>query len=299
MARKVKPKTALTQRERECRRVAQEKSRRKFWQACWWRLRVATAGLAVITFLALSVWEWRDDGVSESVTAAVDAGYAATARGGFALSAMYLEGRVRTPLAEVESALDVARGQPILALSLTDMRTRLEAIPSVKHASVERSLPGTLHVTLMERRPVALWQHKGALHLIDDEGTVMDDLAAEDFRQLPLLVGQAAPENVSEAMAILRAQPGTVSQIAALIYVGQRRWNIHMRQGMEVKLPEAAPEVAWAEFAALAQVRNVFAMPLAVVDLRLNGRMVLKPKPVEALPVHLHHLEPARGARDA
>ena len=43
----------------------------------------------------------------------------------------------------------------------------------MKEAAIERALPHSLHIRLTEREPVAIWQHKGNLVLIDDEGTAI------------------------------------------------------------------------------------------------------------------------------
>lgn len=47
---------------------------------------------------------------------------------------------------------------------------RVEADPLVAHATVERRLPGTLHVTLTEREPVAMVPIVGGIAVLDAEG---------------------------------------------------------------------------------------------------------------------------------
>ena len=40
----------------------------------------------------------------------------------------------------------------------------------MRSAAIERRLPGTLFVRLVERHPLAVWQHDGKQELIDRDG---------------------------------------------------------------------------------------------------------------------------------
>ncbi len=54
------------------------------------------------------------------------------------------------------------RGDSMLGFSLEAARQRIEALSWVEHAAVERRLPGTLVVNLVERRPFAIWQTRAS-----------------------------------------------------------------------------------------------------------------------------------------
>lgn len=270
------PQKPLTLRERQSQKAAREKAMRKWMDACWRRLLIALAVAMALASAALGVWEWRAEGVSRTYAAARDGVYAATARAGFHVSTLYLDGRARTPLSAVEQALALHRGAPILALSLDEMRARLEALPTVKRASVERALPGTLYVHLDEREPVAVWQSGGRLTLIDDGGTVMPDLKPEDYASLPLVIGEGAPEHIGEALALAEAAPDLAPQVAAMTRVGDRRWNVRLKSGIEIKLPEEGAREAWERLAALHKSDQVLSRAALTVDLRQEGRMVFR-----------------------
>lgn len=266
----------LTLRERQCQQVARDKARRKTLGA--WKRRTLVAGgcCAFVAAVCLSVWEWRAQGVSRAYGDAMQGFYAATARAGFTVKAVGIEGRRRTEKAEVDRLLSGVKGKPILSVQLDDLRTALERLPTVKHASVERSFSGLVTVRLTEREPVAVWQHGGKLSLIDDEGSRMDDLALADYRSLPLVVGEGAARHVKEAQAVLAAQPQLAPQVAALTRVGDRRWNVRFASGLEVKLPERGALDAWERFARMAQKPGFSLSAVAGVDLRLEQRMFIR-----------------------
>ena len=92
---------------------------------------------------------------------------------GLTVADITVEGRETTDRETILAALGAEPGTPILAVSPTLVKEQLEALPWVRTAVIERRLPGTLYVRLVERKPLALWQHGGKLDLIDREGAVI------------------------------------------------------------------------------------------------------------------------------
>jgi cell division protein FtsQ len=280
----------MTQRERQCRKVARDKAVRKAWRAWWLRIRVGLALAVALLVAAAGIWEWRAQGISRTGQRIAGGIYAMTAQAGFSVRALTLDGRSRTPLADVQKALGVERGAPIFGLSLAEIRARLEKLPTVKHAAVERALPDTLAVRLTERDPVALWQENGKLTLIDDEGAAMPDLSIERFRALPLMIGEGAPKHVQEALALLGAQPQLQDKVVAMVRIGDRRWNMRLKDGVEVRLPEENALAAWQRVAELQRDQQLLERAIKAVDLRQEGRIFIRlapqvispPKPANA-----------------
>ncbi len=171
MARK--KQESLTPRQRKSREIMRDKKKKQARQHIIKRVQV---GLAVVALLALAAggfWGWKNSVVSRSLQAVADKIYHSTAGAGYIVQTLYLEGRNRTPIEEVNAALDIDKGTPIFKLSLGDIRARLEGIESIKSAAVERALPDTLYVRIVEREPVALWQYQGKVALVDDNGVAM------------------------------------------------------------------------------------------------------------------------------
>ena len=88
---------------------------------------------------------------------------------GLRVQNIVIEGRANTPEPLLRAALGVTTGEPILGFSVADARARIETLSWVEHATVERRLPSTIVVNLVERRPFAIWQNQGKFVLIDRE----------------------------------------------------------------------------------------------------------------------------------
>jgi len=195
-----------------------------------------------------------------------------------------IEGRANTPEPLLRAALGVRRGDAMLGFSLQGARQRIESLSWVEHAVVERRLPGTIKVSLTERRPFAVWQSQGKFVLIDRAGQIVanEDVAA--FSDLPLVVGPGAPQAATALLDALADQPALRARVLAAVRVGERRWNLRLKNGADVMLPEGAEVVAMAKLMELQTSQALLDRPLAAVDMRLPDRMVLRPLPSAPLP---------------
>jgi cell division protein FtsQ len=170
----------------------------------------------------------------------------------------------------------VARGAPILTISPGRAKEQLETLPWVRSAIIERRLPGTLFVKLVERHPLALWQHDRVQQLIDRDGTVIpvDDLSR--FAHLPIVVGDDAAPNAARLIDMLAGQPELAARVTAAVRVGGRRWNLRIDDAIDVMLPEENPESAWNRLAELERTSVLLKRDVQTVDLRLPDRLVLR-----------------------
>lgn len=202
----------------------------------------------------------------------------AGARLGLRVRSIVVEGRQKTPETALRTAIGVGPGDAILNLSLPRAKTRIEAIQWVQRATVERRLPSTLVVRLIERRPFAVWQHDGRFVLIDRDGNTVADSDVSTFAgQVPLVVGPGAPHAAAALLDVLSTQPALMARVAAAVRVGERRWNLRMASGVTVLLPESAAPQALARLLDLQATHALLDRPLQSIDLRLPDRLVLRP----------------------
>jgi cell division protein FtsQ len=86
-----------------------------------------------------------------------------------------VSGNDRLSTGEVLSLVDGLNGRNILGLDLAEWQDRLLASPWVEDATLRRVLPGTVDVTIRERRPIAIGRVDQALYLVDAHGVVVDE----------------------------------------------------------------------------------------------------------------------------
>ncbi len=223
-------------------------------------------------------WAWHEgwlvearnhvDALSRSVVGAITP---------FKLTDVTVEGRDYVEKSAILAALDVKPGDSLLGVDLQAARQKLEAIDWVASATVERRLPDTLYVTLKERRAVAIWQNGTEYTLIDRDGrTVRASRMPPGAETLLLLGGAGAPEHVGELLLLLAYEPAVARQLRAAVWVGQRRWNLILNNGVEIWLPEEDAVAALKQLAKLDGQHKLLSREFGVVDLRLPDKLYLK-----------------------
>jgi cell division protein FtsQ len=163
---------------------------------------------------------------------------------GFSIRAIHISGERRTQAATIAAALDLHENQSIFSADLAAARARLLALDWVASAEVVRRYPGSITVTIVEKRPFALWQappdaaSDARLAVVERNGGVITSKDVESFSRLPKLIGAGAPAAAAELVDAVQSQRAVSARIAAYEYVSQRRWNLILNDGVVVKLPE-------------------------------------------------------------
>jgi cell division protein FtsQ len=202
---------------------------------------------------------------------------ALTGQFGLVVTDIQVDGRATTDRETILAALDARYGTPILAVSPARARAQLEALPWVRSAAIERRLPGTIYVHLVERRPLAVWQHDGKQELIDRDGTVIPVTDLSRFAKLPTVVGDdQARHSAAQMLDLLASEPELAGRVTAAVFVGDRRWNVRIDNAIDVMLPEDDMSGAWSKLAQLERSNKILQRDVETIDLRLPDRLVLR-----------------------
>lgn len=221
-------------------------------------------------------WLWQSGSLQRAAEWTVASYYGTTAEWGLAVNEVMVEGREKTERELVLEQLEVRRGAPILAFNPQEARRRLEELPWVERAEVERRLPDHIFIRLHERDAMALWQKDRKLQLIDGQGQVISGVTAKGHSHLPLVVGPGAAEHATEILGVLRSAPVLAEQVEALVRVSERRWNVKLENGVEIQLPETGAAEAWHQLARVEREQGLFARDVEIVDLRLPDRLIIR-----------------------
>lgn len=203
-----------------------------------------------------------------------------TAVAGFEVRHVEVSGTRELALLPVYQAALPGRNNAMLTSDLGAIRQRLQALPWVADASVGRRLPDTLVIAIVERRPVALWQHRQQVQAIDINGMPLTGHRLERFAKLPLVVGPGANLRVREFLTLAANAPTLAPKVDAAVLVGQRRWDLKFKSGETLSLPDtpAAAGTALAQFARLdgnGTGTGLLGGRFERFDMRLPGKMVV------------------------
>jgi cell division protein FtsQ len=194
---------------------------------------------------------------------------------GFRITSIALAGQRRLTREDILDTAGVTGRSSLLFLDAAEMRGRLKANPWIAEANVLKLYPSRLHIAITERDAFALWQRDGKVEVIADDGTVVEPFASR-FASLPLVVGVGAEVRAKDFLALLDKYSSIRDQLHAAILVAERRWNVMLKNGIDVQLPEAEVEQALDTLVKLDRDNKILSRDIATIDLRLPDRVTVR-----------------------
>jgi cell division protein FtsQ len=204
----------------------------------------------------------------------------------FQVNLMGVHGASDALIDEIRTTLALSFPVSSFDLDLPDLRARIEALPAVARADLRIQGGGYLAVQVTERVPVAIFQTREALTLIDNEGQFVANLGARALdAPLPLIGGDGADLMIHEALALHAAAAPLADQLRGLVRMGERRWDVVLTDDRRILLPETGAAQALDRALALHDATDILGRDILRIDLRDPDRLTvqLTPAAIEAL----------------
>ncbi|MGY3075365.1 cell division protein FtsQ [Bradyrhizobium sp. LM6.10] len=214
--------------------------------------------------------------LQDFITAVNDTRNALANSAGFRITSVVINGRKQLSQDEILAIGGVSGRSSLLFLDADAVRDKLKGNPWIADATVLKLYPGQLMIELTERKAFALWQEAGRLSVIADDGAVLEPYVSRRFLSLPLVVGKGADTQARDFLALLARYPQVNSITKAAIFVGERRWNLRLKDGLDIRLPEQDVGNALAMLSRLDKEDRLFSRDIVAVDLRLPDRLVVQ-----------------------
>jgi cell division protein FtsQ len=195
---------------------------------------------------------------------------------GFRITTVTVNGRKQLTQDEVLAVGGVNGRSSLLFLDAAGVRDSLKGDPWIADATVLKLYPGALQIDITERRPFALWQEDGKLSVIADDGVVLEPYVTQRFASLPLVVGKGAETRAKDFLALVADYPVVNSQLKAAIFVGERRWNLRLKDGLDIRLPETDVGRALAALVKYDREDKLLSRDITAIDMRLPDRMTVR-----------------------
>ena len=239
--------------------------------------RGAGASAAVLLLLASACYGVVKGGHAAAIEAQIQDICDAAANGvGFRISEIALAGEHEVSREDILSFAGVTGRSSLLFLDAGQTRIRLMTNPWIAQAAVLKLYPGRLRIEIKERQAFALWQKDGRLYLIAADGTVLETYVPQRFAALPRVVGNGAEHAAQDFLDLLKRYPAIAQAVEASVLVAERRWNLHLKDGVEVLLPEREPAHALTTLVDLALTKKLLSRDIVAVDLRLSDRVTVR-----------------------
>ncbi|HWZ40065.1 MAG TPA: cell division protein FtsQ/DivIB [Bradyrhizobium sp.] len=236
-------------------------------------------GLAATVLLLLGATLYgivRGGHFDDFATAVSNARNALANSAGFRITTVAINGRRQLSQDEVLAIGGVNGRSSLLFLDAAAVRDQLKANPWIADATVIKYYPGALQIDIVERSAFAMWQQNGRLSVIAEDGAVLEPYVARRFVSLPLVVGKGAETHARDFLALLGRYPQVNSVTTAAVYVGERRWNLRTKNGLDIRLPENDVGNALATLSRLDKEERLFSRDIVAIDMRLPDRLTVQ-----------------------
>ena len=195
---------------------------------------------------------------------------------GFGIDMVALTGHRFTADSDVFDALDLPNARSLVSFDTEGVRRRLERLPWVLTADLTRVFPDRLDVRITERKAVAVWMRGGRPHLIDNSGRVLSAISRSDGLNLPRISGEGAPAEAERFLTLLAGYSDVYALLEEAERVGDRRWTLHLSDGVTVHLPPEREASVLATISSGGRLASLLATKNQIIDLRSPGRIAVR-----------------------
>jgi cell division protein FtsQ len=235
------------------------------------------AGAALLVLLAIGYGVVKGEHVPAIVGELKNLRDDAANAAGFRIQSASVTGRKQIPEREVLAIAGVSARSSLLFFDVEAARNKLKGNPWIAEAEVRKLYPGRLHIAIEEREAFALWQKDGKIAVVATDGATLAPFANERrFAALPLVVGPGANAKAKDFLAALARHPAIGQQVRAAILIAERRWNLRLKNGTDVRLPETEVERALDTLARLDAEKQLLSRDVMAIDLRLPDRVSVR-----------------------
>ena len=195
----------------------------------------------------------------------------------FMLSALSIQGSSDSLNAEIREILGLNFPISSFDLDLADLRNKVLSLPPVETAEVRLEGGSILHVKVKEKVPALLLKDDTGIHVLNKNGDYIRPLLSTEYgSKLPVITGEGAQKAAAEAYILFSALYDKLDEVRGLVLVGGRRWNIVLKSGQVIMLPEKKSEQAVQKILILDKAEKILSRDIAVFDFRLPYRITLR-----------------------
>jgi cell division protein FtsQ len=195
---------------------------------------------------------------------------------GLGIDQVALRGQRFTSDTDIFDAVDLPNARSLITFDVAAARARIEALPWIETASIARVFPGSLDIRVTERKPAALWTTDKRAFLIDASGRVLSGVKPGTHVNLPHIAGEGAAELAQGLLELLRRYPRIWQRFELAERVGERRWTLHLKDGVIIHLGADHEAVAIAALASPGKLEALLSGHDVIIDLRTRGRVTVR-----------------------
>ncbi|MBF0358588.1 MAG: FtsQ-type POTRA domain-containing protein [Magnetococcales bacterium] len=199
--------------------------------------------------------------------------------GYFPLEEIRLEGVVNSDVEQTLDTINIDKGANLLSIDLDSVKKNLLSLPWIRSVRVKRVFPNTLSVNLTEKIAVCMGKDENRLHLLDEYGTYIKLLEAEDPLIFPVVITPERSRNKQAKIVwlinLLGRHPWIKERISEAVGFAGNRWVLYTKKGVKLLLSADADNEL--ELLMRLQKRyDILNRQVRQIELRIPGRIAVR-----------------------
>ena len=185
---------------------------------------------------------------------------------GFHLDNIKITGNNIINKEDILKTLQSIKNKNIFNIDLFKIHENLLSNKWVENVEIERILPNTIKIKIIEKKAIAIWQTKFGNSLITKKGEIIFEKKIND----------EANKNAFFILDILKQNPKLYSKIWSISYISKRRWDVHFKEGLTILLPKNDIAKAWKQIQNLHKKSGILEIGLIEIDIRNKNQILGK-----------------------
>jgi len=194
---------------------------------------------------------------------------------GFTIKNIDIDGTKNLSRTEVLNIFADYKGINIFNVDLNKIHTEISKNNWVKNVYLKRVMPNKIKVSIIENKPIGIWQNTLGNNILTKEGVLISNYKTDVLEMgLPIIKSEKINQNIFKILKILKTNKQMADDIWSLSYINMRRLDLHFKQGLTVRMPGENFTKAWHLVTKLNQKYNILNLGLTEIDLR-NSKQIL------------------------
>ena len=197
---------------------------------------------------------------------------------GFELKSVEVKGNDFVKKSEIINKINFINCDSLFCLNLKNTKKLIESNNWIKAVKLRLILPAQLQIVVKEEKPYFIYKNEKKLILLNIDGKEIDRLddINDQFKDLVILSGEGAIDNIPNLLSILTLNNTISAKVTEARLVANRRWSLKYLTNIIIDLPESNPEKAFYKVAELEKKYGLLSNKLKKIDLRVNDRMIIQ-----------------------
>ena len=147
----------------------------------------------------------------------------------------------------------------------------------IKKFIITKTSNNLITIRIEEKNIIGLLNIENNNYLIDEFNNIIETKITPNLFHLPVFIGKNSNKNASVILNLIKESDINLNYLS-FSFVDQRRWNINLKNGVKILLPETKVLDTLKLLKKVTSKYNILNGNFIEIDMRIYGKYFLKPK---------------------